>query len=362
MDPTEIKDMVTANLDVYWPKEGGPGGGKGYIQIAQKFQRYAFYGLLLQENRLSFDGGLGITTTLMDKLSESAEWVGFFQGGTVSFTDLFFTMSVDYKWIRNHWPYDIKEKWIQSRSASKIADVIQARDEACTLGLIQKVEETAWNNPDTTLTKEMLPIPFWVVWDDTQDGFFGKYPNGFTAFAGADLDKHPNFQNYTHRWTDGTAEDLLRAWRKTHMKTNFVSPLDVNDFRGVSGQNFRIYTNDEGMLTAWELNEKRKDTLAWDMGSQDNQTTFKGNQFVYTPALDSDNVTLVSANNVNMAQPFYFLNKNTFHVVVLTQDFMRRHPPMNDSRDPDTFVNWKYLSVQTMCSDRRSNGLVAKAA
>jgi hypothetical protein len=345
--------MVTGTLDVYWKK------GR-FTQIAQKFQRYAFYGLLLQENRLSFDSGLGITHTLMDKLSETAEWVGLFEGGTIKFTDLLTQMNVDYKHIRNHWPFDVKEKWFQSGTNEKVADVLKARDMACTLGLIQNLEETAWGVPDTAATKEMFPIAFWIVWNSSTEGFTGKYPNGFSSLAGVDLDKHDTFQNYSRIYTDPTPEDLLQDMRLLHMKTDFRSPLDVNEFRGITGQNFRIYTNDVGMLNMWGLAENRNENLGWDIGSQDNQTTFKGNMLVHVPKLDEN--PLASSDGTAMKDPYFFVNKENFHVVVLSQDFMRRSEPMNDRNDPDTFVNWKFLTVQTMCTNRRANGIVAAAA
>ena len=197
MQVSEIKDMVTGTLDVFWKKPG-------WTQIAQTFQRYPFYGVLLQENRLSFDTGLGITHTLMDKLSETAEWVGLFEPGTVKFTDLLTQMKVDYKHLRNHWPLDIKEKWFQSGSAEKVADVLKARDEASTLGIIQELENTAWKTPDVALTKEMFPVNMWIVWDSSNEGFEGGLPNGFTTLAEVDLTKHPNFTHYTRIYTDPT--------------------------------------------------------------------------------------------------------------------------------------------------------------
>jgi len=349
---SEIKDMVTGTLDVFWKKPG-------FTQIAQKFQRYPFYGLLLQENRLSFDTGLGITHTLMDKLSETSEWVGLFEGGTIKFTDLLVQMNVDYKHIRNHWPFDVKEKWFQSGSAEKVADVLKARDMAATFGMIQTVEETAWKPPDAALTKEMFPVPFWIVWHLTDEGFTGKYPNGFTSLAGVDLDKHPNFQNSSYVYVDPTAGDLLNNMRQIHIDTDFISPLEISEFRGITGQNFRLYTNKQGLIQLWELNDQRNENLAFDLGRQDNQLAFKGNQIVYVPKLDEN--IILSSDGSAMKDPYYFINKETFHVVVLTQDFMRRAEPMNDRNDPDTFVNWKFLTVQTMCSNRRSNGVVAKA-
>lgn len=351
---SEIKDMVTGTLDVYWKK------GR-FTQIAQTFQRYAFYGHLLQENRLSFDTGLGITHTLMDKLSETAEWVGLFEGGTISFTDLLTQMNVDYKHLRNHWPFDQKEKWFQSGSNEKVADVLRARDQACTIGLIENLENTAWKPPDSTLTKEMFPVPFWIVWNASTEGFTGKYPSGFTSLAGVDLDKHPNFQNFSRIYADATRDDMIREMRLTHMKTDFRSPLDVNEFRGIIGQNFRIYTNDTGMLQMWELAEDRNENLTWDIGKQDNQTTFKGNMLIHVPRLDS-NPILASDGATTVYRPYYFINRENFHVVVLSQDFMRRAEPMNDRNDPDTFVNWKFLTVQTMCTNRRANGIVAADA
>lgn len=353
MQVSEIQDMVTGTLDVYWEK------GR-FTQIATDFQRYAFYGHLLQENRLSFDSGIGITHTLMDKLSETAEWVGLFEGGTISFTDLLVQMSVDYKHLRNHWPFDIKEKWFQSGSDEKVADVLRARDQACTFGLIQQLENTAWKKPDTTLTKEMFPVPFWIVWHASETGFTGKYPNGFSTLAGVDLDNHPTFQNYSDIYTAVTRNDLLRKMRLLHMETDFRSPLEVNEFRGVVGQNFRIYTTDRGMLNMWELAEDRNESLAWDIGSQDNQTTFKGNQLIYVPKLNEN--IIQSTDGTAMYDPYYFINRETFHVVVLSQDFMRRSEPMNDRNDPDTFVNWKFLTTQTMCTNRRSNGVLANTA
>lgn len=350
MQVSEIKDMVTGTLDVFWKKPR-------YTQIAQKFQRYPFYGNLLQENRLSLDRGLGITHTLMDKLSDTAEWVGLFEGGTIKFTDLLMQINVDYKHLRNHWPFDVKEKWFQNGTDVKVAGVLEARDEGCTIGLIEQLEDTAWKTPDSTLVKEMFPVAFWIVFNTTTEGFTGKYPTGFTTLAGADLDKHPNFQNFSRIWADATPDDLLKEMRLTHMKTDFQSPLDVNQFRGIVGQDFRIYTSDEGMLEFWGLSDKRKEgpDPAWDIGNQDNQKTFKGNALVYTPALDSNPVS-------TLTHPYYFINKGSFHVVILEQDFMRRAEPMNDRNDPDTFVNWKFLTVQTLCTNRRANGIVAKVA
>ena len=361
MDPAEIQDMVATTLDVFWPKAKGT-SNPGYVQIAQKFQRFAFYGLLMQQDRLTFEGGIGVTTTLMDKASTNASWVGLFEEATAKQTDIFTQMKIDFKWVRNNWTYDVKQPQMNSGS-KQIANFIKGKDQSCTLGLIEKVETSAWANPVASATKEMFPIPFWVVFDSTQDGHVGKYPDGFTSLAGVNLDNHPNFQNYSHRWTDPTAEDLLSAWRSAHLLTGFQSPLDKTLYDETTGLDFRIFTNHEGMLTAWEMKDDRNPETGFDIADTDRGTSFKQNKFVYTSALDANQMTLKAANGTTtMTIPYYFLNRSSFKAISLGRDFMRRTPPMNDIRDPDTYVNFKILAIQTLCDDRRAQAIVSKVA
>lgn len=360
MNPSEVADMVNTTLDQFWPKAKGT-SNPGYIQIAQRFQKFAFYGLLMQQDRLTFDSGIGITTTLMDTSSTNAEWVGIFEESAAKQIAIFKQMKIDFKWIRGNWVYDVKQPQMNS-GPKQIANFIKGQDDACTIGLIEKVETTAWANPVATATKEMLPIPFWVVFDSTQDGFVGKYADGFTSLAGLNLDNTPTFQNYSHRWVEPTGEDLLSAWRSAHLLTNFQSPLDRSLYDTV-GQDFRIFTNHEGMLTAWEMKDDRAPETGFNIAETDRGTTFKQNQFVYTSALDANQMTLKAADgSTTITIPYYFLNRGSFHAVSLGRDFMRRHPPMNDIKDPDTYVNFKILAIQTFCDNRRAQAIVAKVA
>jgi hypothetical protein len=314
---------------------------------------------LLKEDRMAFDSGIGLKRTIMTDYARVFEWVGFHQASELNITDHLQQLTVNWKHSRTHWMFDAKEL-MMNKGKALIANVIKPREAGAIIAMAAGLEDAGWEYPATTDEKTMYGIPYYVVWNQGSGGDFnGSLPSGHTAVAGIDSDTYTTYRNYTEDYTNYTADDWLLKARKLHMKTEFVSPVDVDDFRGETGKRFKIYTDDVGMTNVWGLADQRNQNLGWDFGKQDNQTTFKGNAFRWVPKLDSGNISTRSGMPTN---PFYFIDKGSFIMAALEQDYMRRSEAMNSREQPDSYVNYIFASLQMLCVIRRRNGVMGYVA
>lgn len=347
----EINDLLLATLDDYGPPT--------FTQQAQELQRYEFMSFLLNEDRMLFDSGIGIKRTIMTSYEDVASWVGMHEATDVSISDHLQQLDVAWKHIRTHWGFDVKETFM-NKGKALIANVIEPRRSGAIIALAGKLESAAWDFPSTTTeatTKEMYGIPYYVCHvTGSSGGFNGGAPSGHTTVAGVNPTTYPTYQNWTDNYADYTPDDWLDVAREAHLKTQFVSPVTLDDFRGDTGQRFRIYTNDVGMKGIWRMADQQNQNLGWDFGKMDNQTTFKGNAFRYVPKLDSGNVSANLPTN-----PFYFIDRGSFIFAALSQDYMRQTEAMNSRSQPDSFVTYINASLQLLCVIRRHNAVLANA-
>lgn len=347
----EINDLLLATHYDYGPP--------AFSQQAQGLQRYEIMSYLLKEDRMAFDSGIGLKRTIMTDYARVFEWVGFHQASQLSQTDHLQQLTVNWKHGRTHWMFDAKEL-MMNKGKALIANVIKPREAGAVLAMAAGLEDAGWDYPATTDEKVMYGFPYYVVWNEgSGGGFNGLVPSGHTTVAGINPTTYPTYANYTEDYTNITADDWLAKARKLHMKTEFVSPVDVDDFRGDTGKRFKIYTSDDGMIGMWELADQRNQNLQWDLGKQDNQTTFKGNALRHVPKLDSENI---STKTGMPTDPFYFIDKASFIMAALEQDYMRRSEAMNSREQPDSYVNYIFASLQMLCVIRRRNGVMGWVA
>lgn len=348
----EINDLLLATLDDYGPPT--------FTQQAQELQRYEFMSFLLKEDRMLFDSGIGIKRTIMTDYDDVASWVGMHESTDVNIIDHLQQLDVTWKHIRTHWGFDVKETFM-NKGKALIANVIEPRRSGAIIAMAAKLENAAWDYPSTltaATTKEMFGIPYYVVHNSGNGGDFnGSLPGSHTSVAGIDSDIYTTYRNYTDDWATINVTDWLHKARLAHLKTQFVSPVTADDFRGEIGQRFRIYTNASNLASVWKLADDQNENIGWDFGKMDNQTTFKGNAFRYVPKLDSGNISSNLPTN-----PFYFIDRGSFIFAALSQDYMRQTEAMNSRNQPDSFVTYINASLQLLCIIRRHNAVIGYVA
>lgn len=347
----EINDMLVGTFDDY--------GEPVFTNIAQELQQYEFMPHLLKDDRTMLDNGIGIKRTLMTKLTDVAQWIGLHPTFELNFGDHLAQLDVAWKHLVTNWVFEAKELMMNSGDAV-IAQVIKPRETNAMLGLASQTEDAVWDFPSTSDEETMFGIPYYVVWDEGNGGGFnGNLPSGHSTVAGIDPNVHTNYRNFTQDYTNFTPSDWLEKARDLHMKTHFISPVDVEQFRGSTGQRFRIYTSDVGMKGMWLMADQRNENLLWDFGHMDSNVTFRGNAFRWVPHLDIAN----AATSAGLpTDPFYFIDRDAFLLASLEEDHLQRTEAMNSQTRPFSFVIYITLTVQLLFLNRRACGVMGKVS
>jgi hypothetical protein len=344
----DVADLVIGTLDNYGPPR--------FSQVAQNLQKVEFYGRMLKEDRMSFDGGIGIKRQVMTKLNETAEAVGLHHKSDINIEDHMAQLDVKWTKYRNWWAFDLTETF-HNTGKPLVMNVIAPREANAIIGLAEKIENDGFAVPASTDEVAMYGVPYWVVYDTT-DGHTGATPTGHTTVGGISPTTHPNWKNYSGTFTNMTPEDFLKVARLLRLETDFVSPLTLEDFRGDPGQRWRVYTDFENHVNYALMADQHNQNIGWDLARRDGSMALFGNSIIAVSKLKSGNKPTGVPTN-----PWYFLDRDAFEVATETRNYMRRTQPMPiDGRQPDSIVTWINITLQTFVTNRRSLGVMATAA
>jgi hypothetical protein len=343
LNETQISDITTTTLRNFdRPK---------YNQIAQAVQRYLAFTKIFKEEKVQEDDGYGIQRDVMLSLSNNARSVGLYQKDNINVQDVNQVIKVDWRHQVTGWAIERREI-LENTGASRIVDLIKQRRVDAMIGLAALYENMFWSKPATsTDATTMFGVLYWLVYSATT-GFNGGNPTGFTAGAGAlDSTVYSAWQNYTAQYTYVSKQDLILKLRTGYYLTEWESPVDIPDFRRGRGQDYGFYMNIGTLLAMETLGEAQNENLGRDLASMDGQMTFRRHPLVHAPQLN----TLTTSN------PIYGLNWSWFYPVFLRGDFMRESPPYWLPEQHNTQVVYIDNTVNTLCTDRRRQILIAQA-
>jgi len=336
MQDQDIADLVTTTL-----KDLGRGS---FEQIAQDLQQYEVMSKWLKKDRVTFDTGIGIQKTLMDKMATSAQHVGLFEEDVVNIEDVLTTMNITWRQAQTYWAYERREM-LRNKGSARILNIITPRRLAAMLGLAATLEDKAWASPAADNEVDPYGIPYWIV-KNASDGFNGGAPAGHTTVAGVNLTTHPNFKNYAFTFTAISKASAIAKMRIAALTTNFVSPVSSPENRNQISDKYRIYTDMTNYLAFSDIGEGQNENLGRDIASMDGTVMFHRNPIVWIPKLDADTT-----------HPIYMINHGTFYPVVYKGDYMYEHDPILLPNRHNTWAVWTDLSYQYLCVDRRRNAV-----
>jgi len=336
----EIKDLVEGTLNEMDPPH--------FIDIAQDLYAYEVMGRWLKEDRIIKDEGIGIRREIMGKYSQAASFIHPQEKDTINIEDLLTHLDVPWVHAQTYWAWT-RQDMLKNRKGSKVVDLIDVRRQGAMLSLARILETAELGSaPAVGDTKNPYNLQYYIVKNATF-GFQGGLPGSHTTVAGVNLTTWPNYKNHTGTYGAVTKPDLFRKLKKMARVTHFVSPIANSNALKIK-DNYRYYTNGDGLDDVEEALEKQGDALGPDGAPLSGKARMNGNPFVALAELDSDS-----------SNPFYQINHDTFYIVVLEGDYLRESEPRWGPSQHNVLVVFVDLSMNTVCVDRRRNGVLYKA-
>lgn len=331
---TEILDLVTATISEM--------GAPKWEQIAQDLQDYEVMSKWLKEDKITEEGGVGITRNLMLKYSNVAKHTGLFEEDTVDVTDVMAQMRVDWKRITAYYAFERREV-LQNKGKYLVNNVLEPRRANMMIALAEELEDKAWTAPDATSETDPWGLLYWVVKNATA-GFNGGLPTGFTTVAGINITTYPNFKNYSGTYTVISEDDFIAKLSTAHRKTKWVSPVTVEQFRSARGERRICYANDSLVGHFEKHARSQNDNLGSEIAVFDGVTTFRRHPIRYIPKLDEDTT-----------DPFYMIDHSTFSPVVLNGDYLRESDVRISGKSHNVMEAYIDMSYNYLCVNRRKN-------
>ena len=336
---SDIADLVAGTL-----RDLGP---MRFQQIAQSLQYYEVFSKWFRKDRVSFDSGIGIQRTLMNKIDSAAsKHVGLNAIDSVTIPDVLDQLTVDWRHAQTSWAIIYQTDILMNRGKSLILNIVKPRRAAALLGLVEAIEDAAWGTAPSA-TDKVLPygVQYWIT-ESASTGFNGSYPSGHTTVGGVNLTDSPNFQNYTFRYAAVTKSDLVKKLRTMHRKIRFRSPVTIDDYRGATGDRYRLYTNETVISGLEDLGEGQNENLGRDIASMDGTITFRKNPIIWVPKLDE-----------RTDDPVYMLDHSSFYPVILKGDYLRESQAIQAPAQHNLYQIFTDLTYNYLCLDRRRNGV-----
>jgi hypothetical protein len=320
------------------------------VNMATRLTRY-YAKKLLDKNKLEVQAGDRIKGNALTNHSFSASMVGLHQVLEPNIPDLMTQFEIPWRHMNYNWSFERREK-LMNRGRGQIFDMIMARRKAAEVSQAELLEQQIWSCPSTSSdTLNIHGIPYWVVKAASNaQGFNGGAPTGHTLVGNINPSTYTRWKNYNWQYTNHTDLDSLRYMRKAYRNVDFVSPVDIEDYKRGTGDSCMILANEatiDGLETVMRGRNDDHTDLAEFMGS----TSFKKKPLQYVPYLDNDT-----------DNPIYMLNFDYLTFIALDGDTNYEHEPMTTANQPNSFVVHVDLTLNFLCTDRRRQSVGSKTS
>jgi hypothetical protein len=335
-----------------------------FIDISSDLQEYTVTPWLLTQAgglKVEAGGGTGHEQTLMYNNGGYSKWVDEFAERTGTIINHLKKMKVNYSLLLDGLEYTYGEI-IDNRGKERINKIIKPRTRSMWLRVAKTMERDFYAAPDPSDDLTPWGLQYWIV-KNSETGFNGGYPSGFTRIGNIDLDVVTNFKNYTDQYTATTKGDLIKKMKKATRQTSFYAPRTDAGVTGDSMPNKRMYlVNEETIEGVEDIGEAQNENLGNDMAPKTAGTgamglrldkgdniTFKKNPFVYARLLDADS-----------SDPVYGVDMSTIHALTKKGDNMKLSEYYQHPTQRRLFLADLFHRHQTICVNRRNNFVISK--
>jgi len=303
----------------------------------------------------------------------TAKFTGLFEDDAFNRVNVLVQGKVSPRFLTANYVYDKREPVLNSGDASKgklleIVNFIKTRMELMYQSVFDKLETTFGGVGPTYADDKVTPhgIGFYIQKQSNTDAgshpdgaFDGKDPSLPASAASATPTACPrcNISTATYsRWANWCAQyatvgkdDLVKKMRIASHKTNFISPLNLNDPTLSTGR--EILTNLAVIQELEEILESQNMNLGNDIASKDGKTLFKGTPVSYVPILDND-----------AQDPLYMIDWKTLVFGTVAGWDKKVSAPKEDNAQHNTMKGFLDMSCEMVCTNLRNQAVLCKAA
>ncbi len=320
-----------------------------YQQIAQSLQEYMVVPKWLKKHKKQYSSGYKIKANQVFRSSSPARMSGFTDPIGNNIPDLLSSMEVPWKHADTYFVVVYQTDICMNSGPEEIVNIIKVRDADSYLSLAGTLEAQVFGTaPAVADETAIYGLKYWLVQNATA-GFNGGLPNDHTTVGGVNITTNSTFKNYTATFPSITDRNFMPVVRTALRKINFKSPSSPEQMR-TFGENYTIYTNEEGLSGLEALADKRNDNPGRELLPFWNGVRVRGNECVRVPYLDADT-----------NKPFYFVNHETFYPVVLKGDDMRQTVQKAWGDQINLTRTILQITLNILCIDRRRNAVIYQA-
>jgi len=321
-------------------------GKMRWTDLSYDLQEYVALPSLLQKEKVAYGSGYGMQWNVMTGTSGATKDVGLYEVDSVNVSDVMTTGSVPWRHMTTNYAIERREIAMNT-GAAQIVDLVKIRRHDAMVDLAKHLESRFWSKPDTSADNlRVFGVPYWIVYNATE-GFNGGNPSGFSGGA-ANLDSttYTNWKNWTAQYTAGGSGDLVAKWRKAATFTNFKAPHAAPAYGQAA--RYGYYTNYAVISDLENRLGGQNDNLGYDIASMDGKVVFRGTPVTWVPHLESFS-----------GDPVYGINWGQFKPAFLSGEYLREEGPVKASNQHTVFQTHLDLTMNVMCTDRRSSFVLA---
>ncbi len=323
-------------------------GKMRWTDLSYDLQEYVALPSLLQKEKVAYGSGYGMQWNVMTGTSGATKDVGLYEVDSVNVSDVMTTGSVPWRHMTTNYAIERREIAMNT-GAAQIVDLVKIRRHDAMVDLAKHLEGRFWAKPDTSADNlRIFGVPYWIVYNATE-GFNGGNPSGFSSgAAGLDSSTYTNWKNWSANYTAGGSGDLVAKWRKAATFTNFKAPHAAPAYGQAA--RYGYYTNYAVISDLENRLGGQNDNLGYDIASMDGKVVFRGTPVTWVPNLESF-----------AGDPVYGINWGQFKPAFLSGEYLREEGPVKASNQHTVFQTHLDLTMNIMCTDRRSNFVLATA-
>jgi len=342
LQATEIADLVTTTLNEL--------GELKFTDVMSDYQDTIFLKRLAKKNKMTFDAGPEVQWNLATDTNGSARGVGLYYTASVNPTNIMTTGKMPWRHVTWNWGIERREI-AMNRTPRKIVDLTKTRRIAAFGDAVKYFERRGWRCPATTNEDDFHGIPYWIVKSNTavttNNGFNGTVPSGYTVVGNINPTTYPRWANYATQYTSVTFEDLIDKLERAMTWTAFKPLVDeVPSYN--TGNDYGLYTTYAVLSACKKLLKSQNDNLGYDLDSVEGKVVFRRTPLTWARELEDDTTG-----------PIYGVNWGVFKFMGLRGEWMHETPIPVHSNQPTVSATHTDCTLNTYCTDRRRNFVLA---
>jgi len=291
---TQVNDLVQTTLRDL--------GDSKYVEIATNLQRHTAMSEIFNKNRVELTAGYGVQWDVKVTQTGAAQNVGF--GATDTLNDVDTMVQAQADWRNTTTSYSTIGQIVDmNREPSRIVNYVASKRIDSLISLAELMENNFWG-PPVAASDNLTPwgVNTWLVKSATE-GFTGTMPTGYSTIGNLSTTTYPNWCNWAGPYTNVTADDLARRWRKAATYTGWKPPVQgIPSFN--TGDKYGFYTNYGVIGPAEEILQSSNENLGSDLAKYDGTLIFSRTPVVWVPKLDADTTNPVFGINWGLFKTF----------------------------------------------------------